>query len=48
MAFTLCQVGPVLASSERGGEGGVRARVARDYVEKLVDRHERERGDDSD
>lgn len=48
VAFTLCQVGPVLVGSGEEGAEGVKERVEREYVERLVSQHEqRLRDDDS-
>lgn len=46
VAFTLCQVGPVLADNDNSSD--VREKVQRDFLEKMILRHEEGGGKESD
>lgn len=47
VAFTLCQVGPVLVSKD-GDQKDLTEKVARDYVARLVSQNEEESKEDED
>jgi hypothetical protein len=46
VAFTLCQIGPVLADNDNSSD--VREKVQRDFLEKMIVRHEEGGGKESD
>ena len=48
MALVLSQVGPVFGEPGETDSDAVRARVQRDYIEKMVLRHATKRGNNSD
>lgn len=51
VAFKLCQVGPVLTGPGDDGDGSqeaIKQKVQRDYIEKLVTKHEQRQDDSED
>ncbi|EFJ26139.1 hypothetical protein SELMODRAFT_148698 [Selaginella moellendorffii] len=46
VAFTLCQVGPVLG--EGSSSEAIQQKVRRDFIEKIISRHEQDKSDSED